>query len=279
MAEQDDYSIRVIGVRAAPLRDFYHGLLRLSWPATLLFIVATYLFANAIFAEIYLHVGGIERMRSSSFADAFFFSVQTMGTIGYGAMSPSSFGANVTVVAESVTSLLLTAITTGLVFAKFSRPTARILFAHRATIGKMEGVPTLQFRIGNQRSNRIVEATARVTLVRTDRTLEGKTFYRMIDLTLVRERNQSLSRSWNVLHTIDEKSPLFGETKESLATKEVELLISIVGLDDTWMQTVHAAHRYMHHQIAWNARPADALSEVGGDLLLDLRKFHDISPD
>jgi inward rectifier potassium channel len=235
--------------------------------------------ANAIFACIYLVTGGVEHAKPDSFADAFFFSVQTMGTIGYGAMSPSSFGANVVVVAESVTSLLVTALATGLVFAKFSRPTARVLFTRNATISKMDGVPTLAFRLGNQRSNRIVDANVRLSLTRTNQTLEGKTFYRSVDLQLVRERISSLQRSWTVLHVIDEKSPLFRETAESLAEKEAELLVTVSGLDDMWMQTVHASHRYMHHHIAWNSRLVDVLSESPGVMILDLRKFHDLEPD
>jgi inward rectifier potassium channel len=275
---EQDYEIRFIGVPRAPLRDFYHALLSLSWPLTLGCIVGAYLGANAIFAGIYLAIGGVEHARSDSFADAFFFSVQTMGTIGYGSMSPQSLGANVVVVAESVTSLLVTALATGLVFSKFSRPTARIIFTRNATISKMNGVPTLAFRVGNQRSNQIVETSVRLSLTRTEHTLEGKTFYRGTDLPLVRERISSLQRSWTVLHVIDEKSPLFRETAESLTAQEAELNVAVSGLDDMWMQTVHASHRYMHHQVVWNARLADVLSESEGVLTLDLRKFHELEP-
>src|SRR5262249_14889103 len=149
---------------------------------------------------------------------------------------------------------------TGLVFAKFSRPAARVLFTRNATISKMDGVPTFSFRVGNQRSNRIVDASVRLSLTRTNLTLEGKTFYRSMDLTLVRDRISSLQRSWTILHVIDEKSPLFGESAESLAKKEAEFMVTVSGLDDTWMQTVHASHRYMHHQVAWNSRLADVVS-------------------
>ena len=274
---QADYEVRVVGAPRAPLRDFYHAMLQLSWPATLAGIVLAYLAANAVFAALYVGSGGVEHVRS--FADAFFFSVQTMGTIGYGAMVPSSVAANSIVVAESVTSLLITAVSTGLVFAKFSRPTARVLFSRRATICSMDGTPTLAFRIGNERRNAIVEANIRVALVRTDKTREGKTFFRVLDLTLVRDRIMSLQRSWTILHTIDEKSPLFGETAESLAAKECELLVTVAGIDDIWMQTVHAGHRYMHHQIAWGSRLVDVLSEADdGALVIDLRRFHELEP-
>ncbi len=271
-----DYEIRVVGAERTPLRDFYYGLMRLSWPVTLMAIAGADVVLNALFAIGYLAIGGIEHARPGSWLDAFFFSVQTSGTIGYGTLWPSSNAANALVVIESVTSLVFTALVTGLVFAKFSLPTARMMFSREATISAMDGVPTFSFRVGNLRSNRIVEALVRVGMVRTERTREGKTFYRMLDLPLVRERIPSLSRSWTVLHVIDDKSALFGETAESLEKKEVEVFVSVVGTDDLWMQPVHATHRYFYTQIAWGKRHADVLSEEGNVLTLDLRKFHDL---
>jgi inward rectifier potassium channel len=273
-----DYEIRVIGAQRTPLRDLYHGLMRLSWPATLLVIAGGNLVLNALFAFGYLAVGGVEHARPGSWLDAFYFSVQTMGTIGYGTLAPSSNAANAIVVVESVTSLVFTAVATGLIFAKFSLPTARVMFTREAAISKMNGVPTLSFRLGNLRSNHIVEAQVRVAIVRTERTHEGKTFYRMVDIPLARDRIPSLARSWTVFHTIDDKSPLYGETAESLATKEAELMISIIGTDDLWMQNVHATHRYMHTEIVWGKRHSDVLSEEPNAVILDLRKFHDLEP-
>jgi inward rectifier potassium channel len=272
------YKIRVIGAPGTPIRDLYFGLMRLSWPSTLAVIVGGYLLLNVLFALIFVAVGGIDHMRPRSLTDAFFFSVQTMGTIGYGAMSPTSNGANVVVVAESVVSLLFTATATGLVFAKFSRPNARVLFSCAAVIGPVDGKQCLSFRVGNQRASLLIEARCRVTLVRTETTAEGRTFYRMLDLPLARERMPSLSRSWSAVHVIDERSPLFGESEASAAAKDIEILITLTGTDDIWMQPVHATHRYFHTDIRWNARLADVLSEDGDDLVLDLRRFHDVEP-
>jgi inward rectifier potassium channel len=226
----------------------------------------------------FLLCGGVAHAVPGSLRDAFYFSVQTMGTIGYGAMWPSSRAANMLVVAESVCSLIVTALATGLVFAKFSLPTARIMFSRHATVSAVDGRRTLSFRVGNQRSNRIVEAVVRVALTRTERTKEGRVFYRMVDLALMRDRILSLSRSWTVLHVIDEASPLWGETKESLASKEAELNVTILGTDDTWMQTVHSSHVYMDGDLAWGMRHMDVLSEEEGGLVLDLTKFHDLEP-
>jgi inward rectifier potassium channel len=202
-----------------------------------------------------------------------------MGTIGYGALYPGSVGANTLVVAEAITGLTITALATGLVFAKFSRPTARFVFSREVAISPINGVPTLMFRLGNERGNQIVDAQIRLVMVRTEHTAEGATFYRMLDLRPTRERALSLSRSWSVLHTIDRDSPLAGDTPASLLATEVELQVMVVGLDDTSMQPIHASHRYFARQILWGARHADVLSETeDGNLLLDLRKFHDVQP-
>jgi inward rectifier potassium channel len=274
-----DYEIKVVGDRPTPLRDFYHALLKAPWWATVVGISATFLAANAVFAFAFLVVGGVTHAAPASFRDAFFFSVQTMGTIGYGAMFPDSTAANVVVVAESLVSLLLTALATGLVFAKFSRSTARFVFSRRAVISPLNGVPTLAFRLGNQRGNQIVDAKIRLVMIRTEQLADGGTFYRMLDLVPTRARALSLSRSWNVLHLIDASSPLAGETPTSAAAKEIELQVMVIGIDDTSMQTVHTSHRYFAKDILWGARMADVLIEIDNShLVLDLRRFHDVEP-
>jgi len=273
------YGFRVLGDRPTPLRDFYHALLHLPWWVTFALIAGVFLFANAVFAVAFLIVGGVSHAAPGSFLDAFFFSVQTMGTIGYGALSPESPAANAVVVVETIVGLTLTALVTGLVFAKFSRSTARVIFTNEAVIGPMNGVPTLMFRLSNQRGNQIVGAHLRVALGRTEKTTEGETFYRTLDLKLQRDHLLSLSRAWVAMHTIEASSPLFGETPESAAEKEIELQILVVGLDDISMQTVHAGHRYFAHQLLWGRRFVDIVSEApDGDIVLDLRKFHDTEP-
>jgi inward rectifier potassium channel len=271
--------VRVIGAHRPPLRDVYHGFLRAPWWGALGIVVALYLALNACFAVAYLAAGGVEGARPGSFWDAFYFSVQTMGTIGYGAMHPKSRAANVLVVMESVTGLVVTALATGLVFTKFSQSTARIVFGERAVIGPMDGVPTLMLRVGNERGNQIIEAVVRVAMVRTERTREGMTFYRMHDLVLTRERSPALSRSWTAMHPITAGSPLHGQSPASLKKDEVELFVTIVGVDDTSLQPVHARHKYTDEAVVWGARHADVLSEdTDGSLVLDLRKFHELTP-
>ncbi len=271
--------IVVLGAPRTTLRDFYHLFLRERWSVALGAIVGAYLALNLLFALGYLASGGIANARPASLFDAFCFSVQTMGTIGYGAMYPTTAAANVLMIAESVTSLIVTAVATGLVFAKFSRSSARVAFAKHPVIGPMDGTPTLMLRVGNERGNQILEATIRVAIVRTERLKEGSTFYRMYDLQLARERSPAMSRSWTVLHPITSTSPLWNATPESLERDEVEFIVTLVGVDDTSLQPVHARRRYLASDVIWGARHADILSEgEAGSLIIDLNKFHEIVP-
>lgn len=273
------YDIHVVGGAARPLRDFYHALLRLNWPATLGLVAGSFLAINTAFALIYLGVGGVDNARAGSLLDAFFFSVETMGTIGYGVMNPRSDAANWCMVVESVVGLLFTAVTTGLVFAKFSRPTARIVFSRNAVISPFNGVPTFMFRVGNERGNAIVDAHFRAVVSRTERTAEGTQFYRAYDLKLVRDRALTLNRSFSLSHRIEQGSPFFDQTPESIAEQEYELQIIVVGIDDTVMQTVHASHNYFAPDILWGSKLHDVLSDLpDGSMLLDLGKFHEVQP-
>ncbi len=260
-------------------RDSYHFFLRASWPAALSSIVVLWFGINAIFALVYLLVGGVANVRARSFWDAFCFSVQTMGTIGYGSMWPTSVAANAVMIFESVTSLVITAVATGLIFSKFSKTTGRVAFSKHAVIGPMNGVPTLMIRVGNERRNSILEASIRVSLVRTERLKEGPIFYRLVDLKLERDRSQAVARSWTVLHVVDATSPFFGITPGDLERDEGELLASLVGTDDTSLQPVHARRRYTADEILWGARHADVLTEdEAGNLVMDVRRFNDTEP-
>jgi inward rectifier potassium channel len=236
-----DYEIRIVGDRRTPLRDFYHALLELPWWATIATISGAFLAANALFALAYLLVGGVEHAARGSFGDAFFFSVQTMGTIGYGAMFPGSTAANVVVVVESIVSLLLTAMSTGLVVAKVARPTARVMFTRHAVISPFDGMPTLMFRLGNERGNQIVDAKIRVVLYRTERTSDGRTHYRPLDLQLLRAQALSLSRSWNVLHPINDPNRCHQATLSLKGDHRV--LLSCLSEGDLGLKGYGARHR------------------------------------
>jgi inward rectifier potassium channel len=266
--------IVVHGEARRPLADIYHAFLLRPWRWVLGAIAGGFLIMNVLFAVAYWAAGGVRG--SDGFVDDFFFSVQTAGTIGYGAMYPGSRLANVLVVGESVASLIATALATGLVFAKFSRSTARIRFSRHVCLTPINGQPTLTVRIGNERRNAIVEATIHVTLSRRELTTEGEVFFRQYDLPLTRERAPAMTRTWTVMHPITEWSMLAGATPESLAACEAEIFVSVTGLDDTSMMNVHARHSYDHLDIAWGMRHGDVLSETAGEFIVDLRKFDDV---
>lgn len=269
--------VLILGEPRRPLHDLYHALLMRPWSVTLALIAAGVLTLNVIFGLLYWSVGGVAN--AHGFVDHFFFSVQTAGTIGYGGMSPTGTVANTLVVIESVGSLLVTALATGLVFAKFSRSTARIRFAKHPTISTFDGKPTLRVRIGNERGNSIVEAHLRMVFTYTRVTAEGERFYQGVDLALVREHAPALSRAWTIMHVIDEASPLHGATAASLAAIEAELSVSVTGIDDITTQNVHARVLYDAADLAWGARPADILSErADGTFVVDLGAFDDVTP-
>jgi inward rectifier potassium channel len=266
--------IVIKGDERRPLADLYHAFLVRPWRWVLGAIAFGFLAVNVVFAILYWIVGGVSG--AHGLLDDFFFSVQTAGTVGYGAMYPVSRAANALMVAESVTSLMVTALATGLVFAKFSRPTARIRFSQRLCISPLNGVPTLTFRVGNQRGNAIVEASIHVTLSRTEITDEGERMYRQYDLPLTRDRSPAMSRTWTVMHPITEWSMLKDATPESLAKNEAEILVSVTGIDDVSMQNVHARTTFDHTAIAWGMRHADLIEDTPTAFIVDLTKFDDL---
>ena len=260
--------------------DLYHLLLTSSWPRLLGLLAIAYAAANALFALGYLiEPDAIENARPGSFADAFFFSVQTMATIGYGRMVPRTFLANTLVTLETLTGLLALAMITGLVFAKFSRPTARVLFSRVAVIGRRDGVRAFMFRMANERGNNIVEAQVHVALARQEVTAEGESVRRFYDLELARRLNPIFPNTWTVIHPIVDGGPLHHATATSLAVEDARIVVSVVGLDESYAQTVHARHSYGVQDIAWDARFVDIVTrDANGGLRIDYGQFHDVVP-
>jgi inward rectifier potassium channel len=269
-----------LGLRRPWFGDLYHFALRLSWCSFLLGGVALYLAANAVFALLYLvQPGSIANARPGAFADAFFFSVQTMATVGYGQMAPATLYANLVVTVETAVGLMFLALATGLVFARFSRPTARILFSRVAVIGPYDGTPTLSFRLANQRSNQILQAEVSAVLLRDEKTLEGATIRRFYDLKLARTRTPVFALTFSVMHEIDPDSPLWRATPASLAADNAELIVTASGLDETIAQRVHARTSYLPQEILWDRRFADVIGWTDdGCRVIDYRRFHDTVP-
>lgn len=268
------------GVSHSNWRDPYHLILTLDWPKFIALTVVSYVATNAVFALLYLAQGdSIKNARPGSFLDAFFFSVQTMATIGYGAMYPQTDYANLLVSIEALVGLLGVAMATGLMFARFSRPTAKVLFSRVAVITPNNGVPTLMLRVANERRNQILEAQIGLSLLRNEVTMEGHAFRRFYDLKLVRNQTRIFALSWMVMHVIDEDSPLYGQTPEALEEVETDIVVTLTGIDETVSQTVHARHYYVTEEILWNMRFVDIFSrKPDGRRLLDLTRFHEVTP-
>jgi inward rectifier potassium channel len=276
---QQGSTFYVIGDDRVLLRDAYHIFLRLPWAASLGLIAVGFFAVNLVFAAVYFVIGGVAGS-DGSFFDALSFSVQTLATIGYGAMYPASPGATVVMMVQSIVSLILTALATGLVFSKFARPTTRVAFSRHAVITDHEGQRTLVFRAGNRRSNVIVEATIHVVAVYTTTTAEGKVFYKAVDLPMVRDRQVGMTRGWTLMHKIDAASPLHEVDPGKLKQLELELYIALTGIDDVSMQTVHAIHRYSDDEIRVDHHFADTLVALdNGEYLVDMTKFDVVVPD
>lgn len=257
----------------------YYYLVGASWAVVLPVFAAGFLVVNALFALLYLEVGGVSHVRPGSFTDAFFFSVQSFATIGYGYMAPQTVGAHVLVTCETMVGLLGLAMATGLVFAKFSRPKARVVFSKVAVIAQRDGVPTLMFRVANERANHVVEATLKVALTRATVTLEGERYRKMEDLKLIRSESPAFIITWTALHPITPDSPLYGATPESLARDQVEILIILTGIDGTLGETIHARFSYLPEEIRFNERFADVIhTRPNGRREIVYAHFHETVP-
>ena len=259
-------------------RDSYHYLLTMPLSAFFAVMAGSFLLLNAVFAGLYvIDPGGIDGARPGNFADVFFFSVQTLGTLGYGVMAPRSLWANWVVTAEVFMGLFNLAIATGLLFARISRPTARIMFSANAVVSRFEGAPTLMFRAANRRRNMVVEAEVSVSLLHDVTTQEGVKMRRFDELTMVKARSPLFFLTWQVMHVVDEASPLFGHTRESLERLNAEIVVVMKGLDETFVSTIHARTSYVPAQIVWNARLADIFfTDDAGRRSIDFTRFHEV---
>jgi len=272
--------VAAIGLRTPWLRDLYHNLLILPWPIFLVVLAFVYLGLNIFFALLYL-LGGdaIANARPGAFADAFFFSVETLSTIGYGQMSPATLYGHIVMTGEALVGLMLIAVAAGLMFARFSRPTARVLFSKVAVIAPHDGVPTLTLRLANVRRNQILEAQVSVTLVRDERTAEGEWMRRFYDLRLARHRSPIFAMTFTVMHEIDPTSPLSKATPSSLAAESAEIVVTVIGIDEVTVQPVYARASYLAHEVLWNRRFVDVFTQTeAGRLAIDYRLFHDTEP-
>ena len=263
------------GHRRLIFSDLYVNLMHLRWWLILLLSASFYLLSNVFFAGVYYLLGN-DVDNAHNFADMFFFSVQTMATIGYGHMAPTTVTSNIIVAIEALWGLSFFAFITGLVFAKFSRPTAHVLFSDVAVISPFDGQPTLKIRLANQRTNRIVDAQVRAYVLRNSVTKEGYPMRRFYDLPIVRSEVPLLQLTWTLLHQIDESSPLHGRCIDDMRKDGDEIIVTLIGLDETLSQTVHARHSYVADEVIMDAFFEDVLTVDKGRVIVDYNVFHSV---
>ena len=256
--------------------NLYSYLVQITWRRFLGIILAAYFVINVLFAGLYCLVG-VRHLTGSDvatpfrgFVSAFFFSTQTLTTVGYGAIAPSGIATNSIASFEALLGLMAFAVATGLLVGRVSRPSARIAFSEKVIVARYQGGTSLQFRIANQRSNSLMELDAKVLLMTVDDTAEGlkRDF---VPLTLERNHVYFFPLTWTLVHPIDEKSPLWGKTAEDWERLQAELLILIKGFDETFSQTVHVRYSYTHDELLWGAKFASAFRvSPEGDLVLQV---------
>jgi inward rectifier potassium channel len=260
-------------------RDIYHFLVNISWTKFFLLIFAGYFLINFVFGTIYYLIG-VENLRNAidkspmqSYLNAYFFSVQTFTTVGYGGMIPNGLPANFVASIEAMVGLLGFAVATGLLYGRFSRPSVRILFSNNAVVAPYRDKTALMFRLANQRNNDIIEVEANVLAVFIDKSTNNRKYYGM---NLERNSVYFFPLSWTVVHPIDEQSPLYNKTIDELRELQTEILVQFKGFDDTFSQTVHTKYSYSLDEIVWNAKFKPAFEpDHKGEIIFDLNRIHD----
>jgi len=267
------------GIHREVLQDLYHYAMMVSWPRLFATIIAFFLLFDVLFGCLFHLVPDcIANLSPPGFLGDFFFSVETLATVGYGEMHPQTLYGHTIAMIEIFTGLLMLALITGLMFARFSRPRARFLFSRHAVVRPIDGKLTLMFRAANERQNIVQDASAQLRMLRNDVTSEGFRIRRIIDLPLVRSQHPVFSLGWNIMHIIDDASPLRHETSKTLDDREAIFILSLSGTDETTGQVLKARGEYPAEALRWNATFRDILEQDGSTLRIDYGKFHDVEP-
>ena len=262
-------------------RDVYRWLLGLNWPRFAVFVAIIYIGLNLLFAALYsLQQDSIAGSTGGHwFFDCFFFSIQTLATVGYGHMYPQTLYGHIISTIEIMTGVFLLAVMTGLIFVRFSRPIARVVFSRSIVIAPLNGRPTLMVRVGNENQHSMVEAEFRIMFSRDEQLLEGGDFRYFYVLKLHFDRLTVFPAALTLRHTIDEKSPLFGATPESLEARRVLFLVSVIGIDPVIAAPVQMQKDYTWHDVRFGERFVDIYTELEpGRLSVDYGRVHDTEP-
>jgi len=261
--------------------DLYHRALTVYWPVFFGTAAAIFVVLNAIFAFFFwLGKEPIANVAKDLPLSLFYFSIETLATVGYGDMHPQTNYGHLVATVEIFTGMCLLAVMTGLIFARFSRPRARFLFAEHPVVAVHQRQPTLMIRFANARNNTVSQATARLWLLRLETTIEGHQMRRYHELLLDRREHPMFGLSWTIFHTIDELSPLYRMTAQDFTATDASLILNVSGVDDNSAQQLYARWIYSHHDVRWSHRYKDIASvSPEGRMTIDYSLFHEVTPD
>lgn len=275
------YVFAVKGISRFDLRDPYHLAVALTWPQFLVGLFATYLLVNFVFATLFWLVpGAVANARPHNFADVLFFSIETLATVGYGEMYPSSLYGHVFAALEIMCGVTFTAILTGLTFVRFSRPRAKLIFAPNPVVAVHKGKPTLMLRIANGRPNMLLDATAKLNVIVSNTTAEGKRVRRVQEVRLERAHAPVFPFAWTIMHVLDERSPLHGFNDATAIGLQVQVFVIVEARDPTLASLVHDLRLYQPEDFRFGMRYVDAVA-TGDDgmSIVDAMKIGAIEPD
>jgi inward rectifier potassium channel len=277
------FNVVLDGLNPLSSLSLYHWLLTISWPRFLAFISGVYIAVNTVFAFAFLALGPdallspVGNFAGQPFYRAFFFSVDTFATIGYGNIIPIGVAANTLVTIEALLNIVGVALATGVIFARFSRPSARIIYSKNAIVAPYRGQTALEFRIANARSSQLIEVEVQVILTKVEQ-VGATTVRRFYELPLERNHVVFFPLSWTVVHPIDSASPMSGLTHSDLSDADAEFLVLLIGTDETLSQTVHSRSSYQADEVVWGAKFANMFmrTEAEGIIGMDLSRIHNI---
>ena len=269
------------GLNSGFWTDLYHRSMSVSWPVFFASAALIFIALNGTFALVFL-LGDepIANVPTGNFMDLFYFSIETLATVGYGDMHPQTHFGHFVAATEIFIGMSLLAVMTGLIFARFSRPRARFVFAQKAIVTMHDRRPTLMIRVANARHNTLSNASATLWLIRAEQTAEGQHLRRYYQLELLRQENPVFALTWTIFHVIDQTSPLFGLTADDLASTDAVVVLTVSGIDDNSANALRSRKGYSHDDIAWQHRYVDIMTVTAdGRLFIDYAGFHDVTPD
>ncbi len=276
-----NFNVKLVNQPFRAWANLYNRLIIMSWAKFTLLILGVFMVVNFIFALIYFGIGAnnlagiLAKNDLERFSECFFFSTQTLTTVGYGRISPVGFWASFVASIESLLGLLAFALATGLLYGKFSRPVANVRYSKKALIAPYLETKALMFRIINERSHQLIEVKVEVVLSRLEKKEDGSPIRKYYGLKLERNLVNFFPSNWTIVHAITEESPLNGHTTNDLDDSETEILILVKGFDDAFAQTVHSRHSYIADEIVWNAKFENMQENQGNITVVDLAKLSD----